>query len=116
MSQESPQTKPWYRRPWVWIVAAIAVFFLVYNFNKFPAGRYECTWSGGTGPEGELAGQLVVTVGQWPGTFPLKGRIYTSSGPVTVTDWSHVHRDFERELHAVVPIAGVNHQALCELQ
>lgn len=115
VSQNLPATKPFYKRVWVWILAGGAVLFLVFNFNRFPAGQYECAWSGGTGPEGELAGDLVVTVGTWPGTYPLKGRIYTATGPVTVTDWTHAHRDFERELHAVVPIAGTDHQALCVL-
>ena len=115
MPEQSIPTKAWYKRPWIWVVLAAATALVLYNFNKFPAGRYECTWSG-SAPSGELAGDLVVTVGTWPTTYPLKARIYTATGPVLATGWSHVHRDFEKELHAVIPIGSTDYQALCEMQ
>lgn len=65
-------------------------------------------------PPGELAGDLFVTVGAWPGTYPLKGRIHTT-GPVELRDLTHARRDRASEFCATVPIAGTKYQALCEL-
>jgi hypothetical protein len=53
MTQEP---KPWYRRPWVWVVAVIGAV-LISNFNAFPAGRYDCRWQG-TVPDGILGGSI----------------------------------------------------------
>ena len=114
MTDETPAKKPLVKRPWIWVVAVIVVGYLLINVNMFPAGRYTCTWSGDR-PSGALAGDLVVTVGSWPGTFPLKARIYTATGPVLVTDWSHVHSGYAREFNAVIPIGADRFQALCEL-
>lgn len=111
---ESATTKPLLRRPWIWIVAAIIAAFILYHVNDFPSGRYTCTWSG-IKPSGELAGDLVVVVGNWPNTFPLKARIFTSTGPVNMVNWSHVHSYGSRELVATIPIGSGRFQALCEL-
>ena len=106
--------KPSLKRPWVWVAITIAAVFILSNVNAFPGGRYTCTWSGGA-PSGELAGDLVVTVGTWPSTYPLKARIFTQNGPVTVKNWSHAHSSWSREINAEIPIGSDRFQALCEL-
>lgn len=117
MSAQSATTtppKPLLKRPWFWAVIAIAAVFIISNVNAFPGGRYTCAWIGG-GPSGELAGDLVVTVGTWPSTYPLKARIFTANGPVSVEDWSHAHSTWSREFNATIPIGSDRFQALCEL-
>ena len=113
MGSNEPIKKPLLTRPGFWVVAGLIAVFLFSNINAFPAGRYECTWSGAR-PGGELEGDLVVTVGTWPATYPLKARIYTATGPVEVVDWTHAHSTWAREFHATVPIKSREYQALCE--
>jgi len=60
-----------------------------------------------------ISRSTVVTA--WPGTYPLKARIHTATGPVELRDWTHARRDRASEFYATVPIAGTNYQALCEL-
>lgn len=114
VTPDSPSRTPIFKRPWFWVVLAIAAGLVFWNVTNFPAGRYECTWRG-EGPSGELAGDLYVTVGSWPNTYPLKARIHTATGAVELVDWTHSRRDRASEFYATIPIAGVEHQALCEL-
>lgn len=114
MTQEP---KPWYRRPWIWVVAVIGTVFLISNFNAFPAGRYDCRWQG-TVPDGILGeGEIVVVVGQWPNTYPLELRVYHPSRGMIIYDgnWSHAHGTWERDFYATIPWKGSRYQAFCEL-
>ena len=110
----SQSTRSPLRRPGFWVAGAVIGAVVLGNATAFPAGRYECSWSGAR-PSDELAGDLVVTVGTWPGTYPLNARIHTLAGPVTIDYWTHVHSAWARELHATIPIGSHDYQALCEL-
>ena len=119
MSTDSARvaSKQWWRRPWVWIVAAIGVAIVISNALTFPGGRYECIWQGER-PEGVLGeGELVVIVGQWPGTYPLDARVYTTTQGMVHIDsgWTHAHSTYAREFEAMFPSQGGRYQAHCEL-
>lgn len=115
MESDRSTKKPLLRRPGFWVVVAITAAIIISNVNAFPGGRYECAWSGSR-PKGELAGDLVVTVGNWPDTYPLKARIYTPTGPVTVENWTHAHSTWAREFYATIPTGTGRYRALCELE
>lgn len=101
----------------MWIVAAIGVAIVISNALTFPGGRYECIWQGER-PEGVLGdGELVVIVGQWPGTYPLDARVYTTTQGMVHIDsgWTHAHSTYAREFEAMFPSQGGRYQAHCEL-
>lgn len=103
-----------FKRPWFWVVLALGAGIVYFNATEFPAGRYECTWRG-EGPTGQLSGDLYVTVGSWPNTYPLKARVHTATGAVQLMDWTYARQNRASEFYLTTTIDGRSHQALCEL-